>query len=118
MKTELWCLYLDVSEAKNHKAMKEKQKNTHKYLHKIGTLIFLPTLYFYRRHRSRRYTAANFREVENKREQMFSMREVWANNAVSVSEVCISEGGDVPMTSSTSSSHQQISDVYYLLDDT
>ena len=47
------------------------------------------------------------------------MQEIWANNSVSVSEVCISEGGDVTMTSSTSSSCQQISttsDVYYLLD--
>ena len=48
------------------------------------------------------------------------MQEIWANNSVSVSEVCISEGSDVTMTLSTSSSRQQISetsDVYYLLDD-
>ena len=84
-------------------------------------LFALPALYFYRRHRPRRCTAANFREVENKRERLFTMREIWDNNSrsVSVSEVCIS-GGDVTMSSSTSSSHQQISttsDVYYLLDD-
>ena len=80
----------------------------------------LLTLYFYRRHRPRRRTAANFRGVENKRERLFTMPEIWANNSVSVSEVYFSEGGDVTMSSSTSSSHQQISttsDVYYLLDD-
>ena len=47
------------------------------------------------------------------------MPEIWANNSVSVSEVCISEGGDVTMSSSTCSSRQQIlttSDVYCLLD--
>ena len=85
-------------------------------------LIVLPALYFYRRHRPQRCTAANFREVENKRERLFTMREIWANNprSVSVSEVCISEDGDVTMSSSTSSRHQQISttsDIYYLLDD-
>ena len=85
-------------------------------------LIVLPALYFYRRHRPRQCTAANFSEVENKRERLFTMQEIWANNprSVSVSEVCISEGGDVTMTSSTSSSRQQISttsDVYHLLDD-
>ena len=51
---------------------------------------------------------------------MFTIPEIWANNPVTVSEVCISEGGDVTMTSSARSSRQQISttsDVYYLLDD-
>ena len=84
-------------------------------------LILLLTLYFYRRHRPWRCTAANFREVESKRERLFTLPEIWANNnSVSVSEVYFSEGGDVTMSSSTSSSCQQISttsDVYYLLDD-
>ena len=86
----------------------------------LTLLIVLLTLYFYRRHRPWRRTAANFREVESKRERLFTMPEIWANNPVTVSEVCISEGGDVTMTSSAKSSRQQISttsDVYYLLDD-
>ena len=79
----------------------------------------MPTFYFYRRHRPQRHTAANFTEVE-KRRKLFTIPEIWANNPVTVSEVCISEGGDVTMTSSARSSPQQISttsDVYYLLDD-
>ena len=83
-------------------------------------LIVLLTLYIFRRQRPQRHTTANFREVESKRERMFTMPEIWANNSVSVSEVYFSEGGDVTMSSSTSSSRQQISttsDVYYLLDD-
>ena len=35
------------------------------------------------------------------------MQEIWANNSVSVSEVCISEGSDVTMTLSTSSSRHK-----------
>ena len=83
-------------------------------------LTLLIVLYFYRIHRPWRHTAANFREVESKRERLFIMPEIWANNPVTVSEVCISEGGDVTMSSSAKSSRQQISttsDVYYLLDD-
>ena len=86
----------------------------------LTLLIVLLTLYFYRRHRPRRRTVGNFREVESKRERLFTMPEIWANNSVSVSEVYFSEGGDVTMSSSTSLSRQQISttsDVYYLLDD-
>ena len=76
---------------------------------KYALLIVLPALYYYRRHRPRRLTEANFREVENKRERMFTMPEIWPNNSVSVSEVRISKGGDVTMASSTISSRQQIS---------
>ena len=108
----------------NEKIAAKYTQNTHKMctnMHtKYALLIVLLTLYFYRRHRPRRCTAANFREVESKRERMFTMPEIWANNSVSVSEVCISEGGDVTMSSSTSSSCQQISatsDVYCLIDD-
>ena len=105
----------------NEKIAAKYAQNAHKMctnMHtKYALLIVLLTLYFYRRHRPRRCTAAHFREVESKRERLFTMPEIWANNSVSVSEVCISEGGDVTMSSSTSSSRQQISDVYCLLDD-
>ena len=89
-------------------------------LTKICTFNCFACILFYRRHRPRRHTTANFRENKSKRESLFTMQEILANNSVSVSEVCISEGSDVTMTLSTSSSRQQISetsDVYYLLDD-
>ena len=108
----------------NEKIAVKCAQNTYKMctnMHtKYALLNILLTLYFYRRHRPRRRTAANFREVESKRERLFTMPEIWANNSVSVSEVYFSEGGDVTMSSSTSSSCQQISatsDVYCLIDD-
>ena len=87
---------------------------------KLATFNCFAHILFYRRHIPQQRTAANSREGEKRRKRLFTIPEIWANNPVTVSEVCISEGGDVTMSSSTSSSRQQISttsDVYYLLDD-
>ena len=82
--------------------------------------MLFTSVYFFNRKHKPRLSVVNFRKVEKKRESLITLPEIWANNSVTVSEVCISDGGDVTMSSSTSPSRQQISttsDVYYLLDD-